>query len=94
MNQTSSNSSFEFTAEQLKLLHNNGGEPLHVPVKETNKVYLVIEEGVIPTLDEDYMRRGLAHAAEQVERGEVADWDMEEIKAAGRALLAQQRQRP
>ena len=94
MNQTNSSLPFEFTAEQVELLHNKGGQPLHVPVKETNKVYLVIEEGVIPTLDEGYVKRGLAHAAEQIERGEIADWDLEEIKAAGRALLAQQRQQP
>jgi len=47
-----------------------------------------------PTLDEEYIREGLAHAAQQVERGEVADWDVEEIKAAARERLAQrQRER-
>ncbi len=81
---------FEFTPEQLQTLQNQRGEPLQVPVKETNKVYLVIEKGVIPTLDEDYIRQGLAHAAEQVARGDEGEWDVEEIKAAGRELLAQQ----
>ena len=88
MQLSASQDRFEFTPEQLQLLRNRQGEPLHVPVKETNKVYLVIEEGAIPTLDEDYIRRGLAHAAAQAESGEVADWNAEEIKAAGRELLA------
>jgi len=79
---------FEFTPEQLQLLQNQGGQPLHVPVGATNSVYLVVEEGLIPTLDEDYIRRGLSHAAQQAERGREREWSAEEIKAAGRDLLA------
>jgi len=85
-------SSFEFTPQQIRLLEGRGGEPLQVPVKATNKVYLVVEQGVLPVLDDDYIRRGLAHAAEQVERGEEGPWNSEEIKAAGREKLAQRRQ--
>lgn len=88
MELASSHDRFEFTPEQVQVLQNQHGEPLHVPVKETNKVYLVIEKGIIPTLDEDYIRQGLAHAAEQVERGEEGEWSVEEIKAAGREMLA------
>jgi len=55
---------------------------------------LVVEQGVIPSLDEDYIRRGLAQAAESIARGDVKEWDVEEIKAAGRELLAErQRQK-
>ena len=84
---------FEFTPEQLRVLQNQGEEPLRVSVKHTRKVYLVIEEGAIPTLDEEYIRQGLAHAAEQAQRGEEAEWDPEEIKAAGRELLAQRKRK-
>jgi hypothetical protein len=79
---------FEFTPEQLQLLQNQSGQPLHVPVGATNKVYLVVEEGLIPTLDEDYIRRGLSHAAQQLKSGQEQEWSAEEIKAAGRKLLA------
>jgi hypothetical protein len=79
---------FEFTPEQLQLLQNQGGQPLHVPVGETNRVYLVVEEGLVPTLDEDYIRRGLSHSAQQAERGQEREWSAEEIKIAGRELLA------
>ena len=74
------------------MLESQQGEPLQVPVEGTNKVYLVIEKGIIPTLDEDYIRQGLAHAAEQAARGDEANWDIDEIKAAGRELLARRKQ--
>ena len=83
---------FQFTPEQVQVLESQHGEPLQVPVKETNKVYLVVEKGVISSLDEDYIRQGLVHAAEQAACGDEADWDVEEIKAAGRELLARRKQ--
>jgi hypothetical protein len=83
---------FEFTPEQLELLRAQGETPLHVEVKETKKIYLVVEEGVIPTLDQKYIRQGLAHAAQQVEQGDVSEWDPDEIKAAGRELLTRRKQ--
>jgi hypothetical protein len=87
-----SHAQFEFTPEQVRVLQDHRGEPLQVPVAATNKVYLVIEKGIIPTLDDDYLRQGLAHAAEQAARGEDDEWDVEQIKAAGRELLAKLRQ--
>jgi hypothetical protein len=89
MEMNQSHLQFEFTPEQLEVLRTHPDVALHIPVKQTSKVYLVIEEGVIPTLDEDYIRQGLEHAAEQVRRGEVADFSAEEIKAAGREMLSQ-----
>jgi hypothetical protein len=84
----SSNDRFEFTAEQIRMLQTSDGAPLQVPVHETDKVYLVVEQGTIPTLEDDYIRQGLAHAADQAARGDEAEWDAEEVKAAGRQLLA------
>jgi hypothetical protein len=94
MELSDSKSPFEFTPEQVQVLQRSAGEPLHIAVKESNKVYLVVEQGVIPSLDEDYIRRGLAQADESIARGDVKEWDVEEIKAAGRELLAErQRQK-
>jgi hypothetical protein len=84
---------FEFTPEQLQVLQSQQGQALHIPVAETNKVYLLVEEGMLPTLDEDYIRQGLTHAAEQAARGCEREWDPEEIKAAGRELLARRNRR-
>ncbi len=94
MELSDSQSPFEFTPEQVQVLQRSAGEPLHIAVRENNKVYLVVEQGVIPSLDEDYIRRGLAQAADSIARGDVKDWNVEEIKAAGRELLAErQRQK-
>jgi hypothetical protein len=79
---------FEFTPEQLQVLLNRAGQPLHVPVDATKKVYLVVEEGLIPTLEDEYIRQGLSHAADQAESGCESEWNAAEIKAAGRQLLA------
>ena len=78
---------FEFTPQQLQVLANNPEQALHISVAETNKVYLLVEEGVLPTLDEHYNRSGLAHPAEQAAQGDEGPWDPAEIKAAGRARL-------
>jgi hypothetical protein len=84
---------FEFTPEQVQVLQSQPGQALHVSVAETNKVYLLVEEGMLSTLDEDYIRQGLAHAASQVAQGDEDEWDPEEIKAAGRDLLTQRNRR-
>ncbi len=94
MELSDSKSPFEYTPEQVQVLQRSAGEPLHIAVKENDKVYLVIEQGVIPSLDEDYIRRGLAKAAESIASGDVREWDVEKIKATGRELLAErQRQK-
>ena len=79
---------FEFTPEQIRVLRDQSGQALHVSVAETNKVYLLVEEGTLSALDEDYIRRGLDHAASQASQGDEEEWSPEEIKAAGRDLLA------
>jgi antitoxin ParD1/3/4 len=47
------------------------------------------DELVSQNLDE--LRREAAVGAEEVERGEVSEWDIEAIKAEGRRLLAAKR---
>jgi hypothetical protein len=84
---------FEFTPEQVQFLQSQQGHALHVSVAETNKVYLLVEEGLLSTLDEDYIRQGLAHAANQVALGDESEWSPDEIKAAGRDLLSQRSRR-
>ncbi len=79
---------FEFTPEQIRVLRSQPGQALHVAVAETNKVYLLVEEGTLSALDEEYIRQGLAHAANQIAQGDEEEWNPEQIKAAGRELLA------
>ena len=94
MNIDDLNQAFQFTPEQLQLLQQSHGEPLQVSVRETNRVYLVVEKGIVPTLDEEYIRQGLALAGEQAVRGEEDDLNIEDIIDAGKHLLFQKKQYP
>jgi hypothetical protein len=93
MDTGSASNRFEFTPQQVELLQNQAGQVLHVPVEATNKVYLLVEEGQLPALDDEYVRRGLSHAAVQAAEGNEAEWSVEEVKRAGRELLAQRNHR-
>jgi len=41
-----------------------------------------------PTLDDDYIREKLAEAQASIDRGEVMEWNVEEVKAEVRRRLA------
>ncbi|MCI0332720.1 MAG: hypothetical protein L0228_05815 [Planctomycetes bacterium] len=41
-----------------------------------------------PTLDDDYIREKLAEAQADIDRGDYADWDLDEIKSELRDRLA------
>lgn len=71
----------DLTPEQRQAALANEGMPLHIHDAESQKVFLLIEQGVEPTLDEEYIRQGLQVAREQIERGEFADGDIETVIA-------------
>jgi len=77
--------------ELRQVLITHGGEPLHLVDDQTQKVYLLIEEEALSPIDDDYLRKLIQEANEEVERGDIADWDIEEVKAEGRRLLAERR---
>jgi hypothetical protein len=54
----------------------------------THRVYMLIEQ-VKPTIDDDYVRGKLQDAQASIDRGDMADFDIEEIKADVRERLAQ-----
>jgi hypothetical protein len=62
----------QLTPEQRQALAARPGEPVHITDEETHKVYLLVEEGVVPTLDEEYIRQRLEVARDQIARGEVS----------------------
>jgi hypothetical protein len=53
----------------------------------THRVYMLIEQ-VVPSIDDDYVRARLAEAQSSIDRGQVADWNVDEIKAVVRQRLA------
>jgi len=67
----------DLTPEQRQAALANEGQPLHIHDTESQKVFLLIEQGVEPTLDEEYIRQGLQVARQQIEREEFADGDTE-----------------
>lgn len=68
------------------------GAPVRLWDDRSQKYYLLIEE-TNDLLDDDYIRRGLREAMEDVEQGRVGDWDVEEIKREGRRVLAEREAR-
>ena len=69
----------QLTPELRQALQASAGEPLHIEDDETKKVYLIVEEGVVPTLDEAYIREGLQLARQQIARGEVSERTIDEV---------------
>lgn len=65
-------SPLQLTPEQRQALAARPGEPVHIADEATQKVYLLVEEGAVPTLDEEYIRRGLEVARGQIARDEVS----------------------
>jgi hypothetical protein len=65
-----------------------GGAPLRLWDDRSQKFYLLIEESN-DSLDDDYLRRALQEATDDVTHGRVGPWDPEEIKREGRRILAE-----
>jgi hypothetical protein len=74
------------TPEQLAAI-NAGGGFAHCEDPATHVHYHLIQYE-LPTLDDDYIREKLAEAQADIDRGNVADWDVEEINRELHARLA------
>ena len=61
----------ELTPEQRQAVLAGAGLPLHIHDPQTQKVYLLIEQGVEPTLEEAYIRGGLDLARDASDGGGV-----------------------
>ena len=48
----------DLTPEQRKAALANAGMPLHIHVAESQTVFVLIEQGIEPTLDKEYIRQG------------------------------------
>lgn len=55
----------------------------------TNRDYLLIDQ-TESTIDDDCIRRKLAEAQASIDRGDVAEWDVDALKSELRQRLAQQ----
>jgi len=72
--------------EQIAAVREGDGYA-HLVDPNTQQVYFLTEP-FVPTIDESYVREKLEEAQASLDRGEVSDWDVEEIKAEVRQQLA------
>ena len=78
-------------AELRPILMSRGDEPLHLIDDQTQKVYVLVEHTPAPPMDDDYIRKLLAEADEDIARGDIAELDLNEIKVEARRLFAKRR---
>jgi hypothetical protein len=79
-----STSPIQLSPEQRQAILACPGEPIHIEDEQTQKVYLLLEEGVLPKLEESYIRQGLDLARQQIASGQVSTVTAEDIKAEAR----------
>ena len=77
-------SSVQLTPEQRAALSASPGGLVHIADETTGKVYLLFEHGVLPELEEEYIRDGLEVAREQIARGEISTASIDEVIAKAR----------
>ncbi|HEY4232604.1 MAG TPA: hypothetical protein VGM76_04205 [Lacipirellulaceae bacterium] len=65
-------SQVQLTSEQRQAILATPGEPIHIEDPETQKVYLLVEEGAFPQLEEAYIRQGLDLARQQIANGQIS----------------------
>jgi hypothetical protein len=78
------------TAEQLAGISAGAGHARFFD-PTTQVVYHVIAQNESPSLDDDYVRAKLAEAQVDVDRGDVAEWNVDELKRELQARLAAKR---
>ena len=71
----------QLTTEQRQALLSHPGQPVHIADEQTQKVYVLIEQGALPALEEQYIRAGLQLARDQIARGEVSNSPIEDVIA-------------
>jgi hypothetical protein len=67
------------TPEQLSAVAANGGWA-RIKDPNTQRVFVIAEQ-TPPTVDDDYIREKIAEAYEDSKNGNVAEWNLNEIKA-------------
>jgi hypothetical protein len=71
------------TPEQIAAVQDGEG---HVRLQDpiTRRIYILAEQ-IEPLIDDEYIAAKLSEGLDAVERGEVSDWNVDELKARLRA---------
>jgi predicted transcriptional regulator len=79
------------TPEMRQALDASGGLPIQVEDPLTRQIYLLVEQEIEVTLDEEYVRRELDKGLADIDAGRVAPWDVEEFLAEAHRRHAERR---
>jgi Arc/MetJ-type ribon-helix-helix transcriptional regulator len=82
-------SNLQLTPEMREALQANPGLPVHIADKETRKVYLLVEQGAFPDIEEEYIRQGLELAREQIASGNESTASIHEVIEKARQVHSQ-----
>ena len=82
-------SDLELTPAQRQALLAQPDAPVYISDQQTRKIYMLVEKGRFPELEEEYIRDGLELAREQIARGETSNATLQEVIAkAERRLIS------
>jgi Arc/MetJ-type ribon-helix-helix transcriptional regulator len=65
-------SDLELTPAQRQALVAQPEAPVYIADQQTRKIYMLVEKGRFPELEDEYIREGLELAREQIARGETS----------------------
>lgn len=69
----------KLTDEQRQALEARPGQPVEIEDDRTQRVYLLVARDDVQTLLDERLRRELQVGFEEAERGDVGDWDIDEM---------------
>jgi hypothetical protein len=69
----------QLSPEQRAAILAHPGEPVHIADEATRKVYLLIEQGAFPELEEEYIRSRLEEARDEIANGKISNSSIHEI---------------
>jgi hypothetical protein len=79
-------SQLQLTPEQRSAVLSQPGVPVYIADDATRRVYMLVEKGLYPELEEDYILAGLEVAREQIARGETSNASIDEVIAKAERL--------
>jgi hypothetical protein len=84
----------KLTPEMRIALQDHAGQPVKIEDEQSQKVYLLVEEGSAHQLMEQWLCRELQVGFDQAERGDVVEWNADRIKSEGRRRLQERSSEP
>jgi hypothetical protein len=74
----------KLTDEQRLALESRPGQPVEIEDDRTQRVYILVARDDFQSLCDERLRRELEVGFEQADRGDVADWDLDEMLSEAR----------